>query len=129
MVPSLQPLLRWLRRRNASGAAALLVWAGVATGQTQPATNQIASPAATLQAGTGTSAERLLPLEVSVNGAKSGTWPLLERLGALYAPREAFEEWRLQIDPSAQSIKFRGTEYLPLSAIPGYGAKVNFGNQ
>jgi len=39
-------------------------------------------------------AERILPLEVTVNGAKGGTWLLLERAGVLYAPRDAFEEWR-----------------------------------
>ena len=80
-------------------------------------------------AGTGGAGERLLPLEVSVNGAKSGTWPLMEKLGALYAPKDAFEEWRLQINPAVQPVRFRGVEYLPLSVVPGYGAKVNFANQ
>lgn len=102
-------------------ALALLVVAGMAGAQTPP-------PAAALQAGTG-AAERILPLEVSVNGSKSGTWPLLERLGMLYAPRDAFEEWRVQVRDTAQAITFRGTEYLPLAGVPGFSAKVNFGNQ
>lgn len=70
-----------------------------------------------------------MPLEVTVNGANFGTWPLVERLGTLYAPREAFDEWRLQLRADATAIVFRGTEYLPLSAIPGYSAKINSGNQ
>jgi len=86
-------------------------------------------PAAALQAGTGAATERLLPLEVTVNGAKGGTWLLIERLGALYAPRDAFDEWRLRADPDAAAFDYRGTDYLPLAGIPGYGAKVNFGNQ
>ena len=73
--------------------------------------------------------DRILPLEVTVNGSKSGTWPLLERSGILYAPRDAFEDWRVQTHGDAAVIKYRGTEYLPLSAIPGFSAKVNFGNQ
>ncbi len=36
-----------------------------------------------------------MPLEVSINGAKTGNWLLLERGGVLYAPADAFEEWRL----------------------------------
>lgn len=105
-------------------AAALLLWSSWAFGQTPTVISPTPTPAA--DSGTG---QRVLPLEVTINGAKSGTWPLIERVGVLYAPREAFEEWRVQIDPSAQAIDFRGTQYLPLSAVPGYGAKVNFGNQ
>ena len=93
------------------------------------ASNPKPPPAAALQAGSGAATERLLPLEVTVNGAKGGTWLLVEKLGALYAPLDAFEEWRVQVDPTAQAISYRGTEYLPLSSIPGYGAKVDFGNQ
>jgi outer membrane usher protein len=110
-------------------AMALLFCAGAVLAQPRPIINPTPPPAAALQAGTGASTARLLPLEVTVNGAKGGTWLLVENLGALYAPRDAFEEWRLRIDPAAHPITFRGTEYLPLSAIPGYGAKVNFGNQ
>ena len=96
---------------------------------TAPASMVVSPPAPpTLQAGTGT-AERILPLEVTVNGTRSGTWLLLERLGVLYAPREAFDEWRVQVQGETQAITYKGTQYLPLTAIPGFGAKVNFGNQ
>ncbi len=114
-----QPMSDWLQRRAClSGAArslAALLAAAILAG---------AGPAAAQQAP-----DRILPLEVTVNGSKSGTWPLLERSGMLYAPRDAFEEWRVQTQGDAAVIKYRSTDYLPLSAIPGFSAKVNFGNQ
>jgi len=73
--------------------------------------------------------ERALPLEVIVNGAKSGAWILVERAGVLYAPVDAFEEWRVNVSPTAPKLVFRGTEYRALSAIPGFKAKVDFANQ
>lgn len=73
--------------------------------------------------------ERAMPLEVIVNGAKSGTWLFVERAGVLYAPRDAFEEWRVQIRSDAPSLEFRGQEYRALSAVPGFKAKVDFANQ
>ena len=100
---------------------ALLLGASVASAQTPPA--------ATALQGVTSTTERLLPLEVTVNGSKSGTWALLERLGVLYAPRDAFEEWRVQVGENAPAVTFRGTEYLLLSAIPGFNAKVNLSNQ
>ena len=127
MVRHLLPIFNWtgsnvscdLSRRSCI-MLVLLAWAGSALAQTLP-------PHTPLQ-GTG-AAERILPLEVTVNGSKSGTWLLLERLGALYAPLDAFEEWRVQVRGTTKAISFRGTEYLPLSAVPGFGAKVDFGNQ
>ena len=73
--------------------------------------------------------DRFLPLDVTVNGAKGGTWPFVERAGLLYAAREALEEWRVELPPDLQPIKARGSEYLPLSAISGFTSKVNFANQ
>ena len=43
-------------------------------------------------------ATRIIPLEVSINGARAGSWVLMERGGALYAQLEAFEEWRINRD-------------------------------
>lgn len=74
-------------------------------------------------------AERIYPLEVTVNGAKGGTWVFVERAGVLYAPREAFEEWRVQIKPDAATIDFKGETYWPLSAVPGFKAKVDMATQ
>ena len=76
-----------------------------------------------------TGAERVLPMEVTVNGAKSGTWLFLERAGVLYAPREAFEEWRVELNPAAPTVEFKGQPYSPLSAVPGFRSKVDFANQ
>jgi outer membrane usher protein len=72
---------------------------------------------------------RLLPLDVRVNGAKAGSWLLLERQGALYATPDAFEEWRLSRDQTKQGIEFRGRTWYPLTSIPGYEAQFNFAEQ
>lgn len=76
-------------------------------------------------------ADRILPLEVMVNGAKSGTWLLLERGGVMYAPSDAFEEWRVELPPDAKPIDFNLNDqaYWPLSAVPGYKFKLDFANQ
>ncbi|MDQ6882034.1 MAG: fimbria/pilus outer membrane usher protein, partial [Pseudomonadota bacterium] len=74
-------------------------------------------------------ADTVLPLEATVNGAPSGTWAFVERAGVLYAPREATEEWRVQVRPTIQPITVRGTEYVALAAIPGFASKINFANQ
>lgn len=74
-------------------------------------------------------ADRAVPFEVIVNGSPSGTWLLIERGGTLYAPREAFDEWRLAIAAQAPRIDFRGQEFRALSGIPGFRAKVDLANQ
>lgn len=74
-------------------------------------------------------AERAVPFEVTVNGSPGGSWVLVERAGTLYAPREAFDEWRLNVGTQAPRIAFRGQEYLALSSIPGFRAKVDRANQ
>jgi len=97
---------------------ALLVlglWACIAAGETVPIP------------GAGT--ERILPMEVVVNGAKSGTWLFVERDGMLYAPRDAFEEWRVQLTPGTQSIDFKGVPYWPLSGVAGFRARMDYANQ
>jgi len=73
--------------------------------------------------------DRVTPLEVIVNGAKSGTWLLLERAGELYAPRDAFAEWRVTLPDGVPAINFRGEAYLPLSAVPGYRVRLDAANQ
>lgn len=74
-------------------------------------------------------ADRVLPLDVVVNGAKQGSWLLLERVGKLYAPMDAFDEWRLQARPDAQTVVYKGTTYVPLASVPGFTAKVDFSAQ
>lgn len=64
-----------------------------------------------------------------MNGAGGGTWVFLERAGVLYAPRDAFDEWRVQLKPDTPSIDFQGETYWPLSAVPGFKAKVDFATQ
>ena len=89
----------------------------------------ISTSAAQTVAPGGSAVERLLPLEVTVNGAKGGTWLFLERAGALYAPSDAYEEWRVQLKPSAQPILYKGQPYFPLSAVPGFNARLDAANQ
>ena len=58
-----------------------------------------------------------------MNGAKAGSWLLLERQGALYATPDAFDEWRLTRDPSARGVEFRGRVFHVHNevALPGQG--------
>ena len=73
--------------------------------------------------------DRLLPLEVVINAYKSGTWLLLEHDGKLYAPHDAFEDWRVRLDAEAQSIAYKGQNYWPLYVVPGYQSKLNTAEQ
>lgn len=76
-----------------------------------------------------TAGDRILPMEVTINGAKSGTWLFVERAGTLYVERDAFEEWRIIVNADTKAIEFKGHQYWPLSAVPGFNAKINFANQ
>ena len=93
----------------------------------------LAMPPALAQSATpptkSSRAPRLVPLEVVVNGAKSGTWLLLEKDGALYAPQDAFEEWRVQRPMSADTVQFRGATFWPLADVPGFKAKIDYSQQ
>lgn len=95
-----------------------------------PYTKTLTNSAANKPAASQTS-EHIMPLEVVVNGAKTGTWLLLERAGELFAPYDAFVEWRIQLPPDAKPIDFKlfDQAYWPLSAIPGYKFKLDFANQ
>lgn len=73
--------------------------------------------------------ERLVPLEVIVNGVNGGGWTLLERDGMLYAPVEAFDEWRVTRRPGSEPYVYRGQTFIPLGAVPGFEARMNYANQ
>lgn len=73
--------------------------------------------------------DRIIPLEVSINGAKATSWTLLERDGALYAPADAFDEWRLNRNASAGGITHVGQQWFPLASVPGFKAQMNYANQ
>ena len=96
-------------------------------------TNSIANRADSTPASspndTKKSAIRILPLEVRVNGAPSGNWALIESEGMLYAPEDAFEEWRLNRREEAKPITHRGQTWYALGAVPGYQSQLNFANQ
>ena len=76
-----------------------------------------------------TPADRATPMEVIVNGASSGTWLLVEHDGILFAPRSAFNEWRISLNPIAQHINFKGQDYWSLASVAGYTSTANFANQ
>lgn len=122
---------RWTRRdaRTPCVCAALALLTGLAHAQS-PSVQPTGGAPVRRPSGPGLAAvERILPLEVVVNGTKFGTWLLLERLGELYAPRDALDEWRLQMPAETQAVKYKGVQYLPLNSIPGFTAKLNFANQ
>jgi len=77
------------------------------------------------------SSDKILPLEVIINGTKSGTWLLMERAGVMYAPMDAFVEWRVQLPAETKPIDFTlyNQTYWPLSALPGYKFKIDHTNQ
>ena len=70
-------------------------------------------------------ATRIIPLEISINGARAGSWVLMERAGTLYAQLDAFEEWRINRDPRAPAVVYRGETWYPLGSLPGYSARFN----
>ncbi len=73
--------------------------------------------------------DRFIPLDVTVNGAKTGAWVMIERAGVLYAPKDAFEEWRVNLRPGAQSINHQGIEHFALSAVPGFNSRLDLSTQ
>ena len=70
-----------------------------------------------------------LPLEVSINGEEVGSWVLLERDGTLFAPVDAFAEWRINRRSSAEPMVYQGRQWYALSSVPGFESKRNFSNQ
>jgi len=73
--------------------------------------------------------ERLIPLEVTINNTQGGNWVLLERNGELYAPAEAFEEWRINRRPETPAVLYRGQRWYPLHSVPGFKAQFDFSSQ
>jgi len=72
---------------------------------------------------------RMMPLEITVNGAASGSWVLMERGGVLYAPADAFEEWRVNRRANAEPVMHQGQTWFALTAVPGFSAQLNSANQ
>lgn len=118
--------------RTAAGADAAVMDSVSALAQAAPpaASKSVNAPKPTdAPIAADSTAARLMPLEVSINGAKSGNWLLLDRGGVLYAPAEAFEEWRLNRKPDAKSYSYRGQTWFPLTSVPGFQAQLNAADQ
>lgn len=73
--------------------------------------------------------EKVLPLDVVINGHKVGSWMLIEHEDMLYAPKEAYEEWRVSYRGNAVQLNFLGQEYIALAAVPGYESNIDYGTQ
>ena len=71
---------------------------------------------------------QLLPLEVSINGEEVGSWVLFERDGTLFAPVDAFTEWRVNRRPGAEMVVHQGQQWYALASVPGFESKRNFSN-
>jgi outer membrane usher protein len=104
-------------RGRAAARIALAAMGGIAAGvlaQTGPA-----APAAV------PAADKLRPVDVRVNQVKHGAWTLLERSGVLYAPEDAFEEWRLTRSPGSAPVQSRGQLWYSLADVPGFTVRFN----
>jgi outer membrane usher protein len=101
----------------------------ISSPSSSPVPAPAAAPLAAAPASSASTALRILPLEVRVNGAPSGNWALLETGNMLYATEDAFEEWRLQRRENAQPIVHRGQAWYALGSVPGYESRLNFANQ
>ncbi len=77
----------------------------------------------------GANRTQLLPLEISINGEEVGNWVLFERDGTLFAPIDAFTEWRINRRPTAEPVVYQGRQWYALSSVPGFESKRNFSNQ
>jgi len=93
-----------------------------AAAATRPASTRPTTPQ-------GAAGQHVFPFDVTVNGKKSGTWLFVEIAGELYAPRDAFDEWRINPAADTPAMDFKGQSYLPLSAIPGFKSKVDLPSQ
>jgi outer membrane usher protein len=84
----------------------------------------LTSPAAA-QTTPNEAPDQVFPLDVTINGAAGGIWPILRREGVIYAPAEAFTRWRLEMRPGSPSMAYRGLTYFAVSSVPGMEGRIN----
>ncbi|MEP7155537.1 MAG: fimbria/pilus outer membrane usher protein [Betaproteobacteria bacterium] len=100
------------------------------TAHVQAPASIVAAPVASdPQPSSPTGPARLIPLDVAINGSREGNWVLLETGGALYAPGDALDEWRIARQADMPSITYKGQPWYKLAAVPGYEAQLNAANQ
>jgi outer membrane usher protein len=73
--------------------------------------------------------EKIMPLDVVINGHKVGAWTLVEMNDVIYAPQDAFIEWRVIPRQNAEKRTFLGQEHMALAAVPGYESSIDFASQ
>jgi len=105
---------------------ALCAWATVA--HAQPGTPS-PRPASNNDTSASANRGRILSMEATVNGVKSGTWLFLEQGGVLFAPKDALDEWRVEANSRIPRVQFKGQSYVALNSIPGYRSKIDFASQ
>lgn len=112
-----------------AGAKLLLPERYRAAGAAKPPAATAAKPSAPTPPTSSAPGQLAIPLDVTVNGTKGGTWVFVQMEDALYAPREALDEWRIHPSAGARSIEFKGQPYVPLSAIAGFKSKLDLASQ
>jgi outer membrane usher protein len=85
--------------------------------------------AETVLLDTNNSMELAMPMEVIVNGSRSGTWLILKQGTTLFASLNAFEAWRIPVETTTKIIQFKGKDYAALNDVAGYESKVNEADQ
>jgi len=99
--------------------------------QVAPGVQQI-QPASVLPASNAkdrATGNKLVPMEVVVNGRNTGSWLLLDQQTSLYAPEEAFRQWRLENVTNTPVVEYKGQRWRALSSVPGFEVKVNASTQ
>ncbi len=99
-----------------------------APGKAQDAPSNPTKPSVAAQAARNTP-PRMLPLEITVNGAASGSWLLIESGDVLYAPADAFDAWRINRHLQAEPVVHQGQNWYALTTVPGFSAQFNSANQ
>jgi hypothetical protein len=74
-------------------------------------------------------ATRIIPLEVSINGARAGSWVLMERGGALYAQLDAVRGMAHQPRSRARRRSLPGETWYPARFAAGLRGALQPGEQ
>lgn len=97
-------------------------------GAARPAPIPTRLPQVPIHLGIAGAGAALRPVDVVLNGAPVGSWTLLEVQSELFAPADAFAEWRLG-RPTRTVIEYRGQTWHSLAAVPGYDARIDAATQ
>lgn len=130
LAPVLQTRAAPDRPAAATSAPVVLAPATPAAAPPQPVrpTPPTRLPQVPIHLGTAGAGATLRPVDVVLNGAPVGSWTLLDVQSELFAPADAFAEWRLG-RPTRTVIEYRGQTWHSLAAVPGYDARIDAATQ